>query len=149
MRTGTKRKSKLESFYSNSKVSNNLWMREDVVSDRLNKIYNLRKGHIAPIYWLLHMSESSAVKYLVQVKQVEKTIKISDEAKAELQSVGIMDEKGKLKLKGVSPKMLKRMKLEAVDCPVLNKEIGFIQCYVCKNFHSRVTGQVYCKGEPL
>jgi len=39
MRTGTKRKSKLESFYSNSKVSNNLWMREDeVVSDRLNKI---------------------------------------------------------------------------------------------------------------
>lgn len=95
------------------------------------------------------MSESSDVKYLVQVKQVEKTIKVSDEAKAELQSVGIMDEKGKLKLKGVSPKMLKRMKLEAVDCPVFNKEIGFIQCYVCKNFHSRVTGQVYCKGEPL
>ena len=30
----------------------------------------------------------------------------------------MMDEKGKLKMKGVSPKMLKRMKLEAVDCPV-------------------------------
>lgn len=63
------------------------------------------------------MSESSDVKYLVPVKQVEKTIKVSDEAKAELQSVGMMDEKGKLKLKGISPKMLKRMKLEAVDCP--------------------------------
>ena len=30
----------------------------------------------------------------------------------------MMDEKGKVKMKGVSPKMLKRMKLEAVDCPV-------------------------------
>ena len=63
--------------------------------------------------------------------------------------IGMMDEKGKLKLKGVSPKMLKRMKLEAVDCPVFEKELGFIQCYVCSNFHSRVMGKVYCKGEPL
>jgi hypothetical protein len=95
------------------------------------------------------MSESPDIKYLVPVKQVEKSIKVSNEAKHELQSVGIMDEKGKLKLKGISPKMLKRMKMEAVDCPVLNNEIGFIQCYVCKNFHSRITGKVYCKGEPL
>ena len=61
----------------------------------------------------------------------------------------MMDDKGKLKLKGVSPKMLKRMKLEAVDCPVLKAEVGFVQCYVCKNFHSRISGQVYCKGEPF
>ena len=83
------------------------------------------------------------------IKQVEKGIKLTDEAKSELRSIGMMDDKGKLKLKGVSPKMLKRMKLEAVDCPVLNQEIGFIQCYVCKNFNSRVTGQVYCRGDPL
>jgi hypothetical protein len=95
------------------------------------------------------MSESPDIKYLVPIKQVEKSIKVSNEAKQELQSVGMMDEKGKLKLKGISPKMLKRMKLEAVDCPVLKSEIGFIQCYVCKNFHSRVTGKVYCRGEPL
>ena len=95
------------------------------------------------------MTESPDIKYLVPIKQVEKSIKVSNEAKQELQSVGIMDEKGKLKLKGISPKMLKRMKMEAVDCPVLNDEIGFIQCYVCKNFHSRITGKVYCKGEPL
>ena len=95
------------------------------------------------------MSESPDIKYLVPIKQVEKSIKVSDEAKQELQSSGIMDEKGKLKLKGISPKMLKRMKMEAVDCPVLNNEIGFIQCYVCKNFHSRITGKVYCRGEPL
>jgi len=95
------------------------------------------------------MTEGQDIKYLVPVKLLEKPVKVSTDAKVELQKVGMMDEKGKLKLKGVSPKMLRRMKMEAVDCPVLNKEVGFIQCYVCKNFHSRVTGQVYCKGEPL
>lgn len=95
------------------------------------------------------MNDTSESKYVVPVKQVEKSVKLTDQAKVELHSVGMMDDKGKLKLKGVSPKMLKRMKLEAVDCPVLEKEVGFIQCYVCKNFHSRITGQVYCKGDPL
>lgn len=89
------------------------------------------------------------VKYLVAIKQVEKSIKMTDQAKAELQGSGMMDDKGKLKIKGVSPKMIKRMKLESVDCPVLKQEVGFLQCYVCRNFHSRVSGQVYCKGEPL
>lgn len=95
------------------------------------------------------MSESTGTKYVVPVRQVEKTLKLSEEAKTELRGIGMMDDKGKLKLKGVSPKMLKRMKLEAVDCPVLKTEVGFVQCYVCKNFHSRVSGEVYCKGEPL
>ncbi len=95
------------------------------------------------------MSEDLETKYLVPVKGVEKSIKLTDDAKTELQSIGMMDDKGKLKLKGVSPKMLKRMKLEAVDCPVLKTEIGFIQCYVCKNFHSRISGKVYCRGEPF
>lgn len=97
------------------------------------------------------MSEAlpDGVKYQVVIKQVEKPIKMTDEAKAELQSSGMMDDKGKLKIKGVSPKMVKRMKLESVDCPVLKKEIGFLQCYVCRNYFSRVSGQVYCKGDPL
>ena len=97
------------------------------------------------------MSDSlpESVKHLVKINQVEKAPKLTDEAKKELQSVGMMDGKGKLKLKGVSPKMLKRMKQESVNCPVLGKEVAFVQCYVCRNFHSRVTGQVYCKGEPL
>lgn len=95
------------------------------------------------------MSESLDTKYEVPIKQVEKTLKISDRAKNELKSSGMMDDKGKLKLKGVSPKMLKRMKLESVDCPVFKQELGFVQCYVCSNFHSRISGVVYCKGEPL
>jgi len=95
------------------------------------------------------MSESPETEYEVPIKQVEKSLKISDRAKAELKSSGMMDEKGKLKLKGVSPKMLKRMKLESIDCPVFKQELGFVQCYVCSNFHSRISGVVYCKGEPL
>ena len=95
------------------------------------------------------MSESPETKYEVPIKQVEKSLKIRDRAKAELKSSGMMDEKGKLKLKGVSPKMLKRMKLESIDCPVFKQELGFVQCYVCSNFHSRISGVVYCKGEPL
>jgi hypothetical protein len=95
------------------------------------------------------MSESPDTKYEVPIKQVEKTLKISDRAKAELKSSGMMDDKGKLKLKGVSPKMLKRMKLESIDCPVFKQELGFVECYVCSNFHSRISGVVFCKGDPL
>ena len=61
----------------------------------------------------------------------------------------MMDEKGKLKLKGVSPKMLKRMKQEYVEWPVLKSEVNFIQCFVCSNFQSRVMGHVLCKGDKL
>ena len=88
-------------------------------------------------------------KYVVPVNLSEKPIRLDENVKKELKNLGMMDEKGKLKLKGVSPKMLKRMKLESVDCPVLQKEISFIPCYVCKNFHSRISGKVYCRGEPL
>jgi len=88
-------------------------------------------------------------KFEVEVKTAEKMQKIPDNVKEELKASGMMDDKGKLKLKGVSPKMLKRMKQEYVSCPVLKSDIHFIQCFVCPNFQSRVTGKVLCKGEPL
>ena len=95
------------------------------------------------------MSDELERKYEVDIKTTEEKQKISKELKAVLQESGMMDEKGKLKLKGVSPKMLKRMKQEYVDCPVLEDKVQFIQCFVCPNFQSRVTGQVFCKGDPL
>ena len=98
-------------------------------------------------------SSSSAkdmnTKFIVPIKLVDKSTRLSEETKNELKSIGMMDEKGKMKLKGVSPKMLKRMKMESINCPVLKRELPFIQCYVCKNFHSRISGQVYCIGDPL
>ena len=95
------------------------------------------------------MSDELERKYEVEIQQTEEKQKLPKEVKAELQEAGMMDEKGKLKLKGVSPKMLKRMKQEFVECPVLEDKIQFIQCFVCPNFQSRVTGQVFCKGDPL
>ncbi len=88
-------------------------------------------------------------KFEVEIKEREGRHKLSDEVKAEMKKSGMMDEKGKLKLKGVSPKMLKRMKQEFVECPVLKEDIQFIQCFVCPNFQSRVMGKVLCKGDPL
>lgn len=88
-------------------------------------------------------------KYEVPVKAATTSNRLSDKVKSELKASGMMDDKGKLKLKGVSPKMLKKMKEEAVDCPVLEIEAPFIQCFVCPNFQSRITGKVLCKGDPL
>ncbi len=88
-------------------------------------------------------------KHEVEIKATEDRQKIPDNVKVELKASGMMDDKGKLKLKGVSPKMLKKMKQEFVDCPVLKEKIHFIQCFVCPNFQSRVMGKVLCKGDPL
>ena len=95
------------------------------------------------------MADELEHKYEVEIKSTEKRQKIPDEVKVELKASGMMDDKGKLKLKGVSPKMLKRMKQEFVDCPVLKENTHFIKCFVCPNFQSRVTGKVLCKGEKL
>ena len=88
-------------------------------------------------------------KFEVKILTREGRQKLSDELKAHLKESGLMDDKGKLKLKGVSPKMLKRMKQEYVECPVLKEDVGFVQCFVCENFQSRVMGSVLCKGDPI
>ena len=95
------------------------------------------------------MSGELDFKYEVEIKKTEERQMIPKEVKAELKASGMMDEKGKLKLKGVSPKMLKRMKQESVDCPVLEQKVQFVPCFVCPNFQSRVTGKVLCKGDKL
>ena len=95
------------------------------------------------------MSNELQFKYEVEIKSVDKKQMLTNEVKDELKTSGMMDEKGKLKINGVSAKMLKRMKQEFVDCPVLKKEVQFIPCFVCPNFLSRVTGKVLCKGDNL
>ncbi len=88
-------------------------------------------------------------KYDVKIESTEEKVKFTAELKERLKDLGLMDDKGKLKLKGVSPKMLKRMKQEFVKCPVLKEEIQFVQCFICPNFQSRVMGEVLCKGDPI
>ena len=88
-------------------------------------------------------------KYDVKILTTEEKVKFPDALKEELKSSGMMDAKGKLKLKGVSPKMLKRMKQEYVECPVLKEAIQFVQCFICPIFQCRVMGEVLCKGESI
>ena len=95
------------------------------------------------------MSDELQFKYEVEIKSVDERQTLTKEVKEELKESGMMDEKGKLKISGVSGKMLKRMKQEFVDCPVLKKEVQFIPCFICPNFLSRVTGKVLCKGDNL
>ena len=95
------------------------------------------------------MSNELKFKYEVEIKSADKKQMLTNEVKDELKALGMMDEKGKLKINGVSAKMLKRMKQEFVDCPVLKREVQFIPCFVCPNFQSRVTGKVLCKGDKL
>ena len=98
---------------------------------------------------MIHNMDELEHKYEVDIKTTETRQRLPANVKEELKASGMMDDKGKLKLKGVSPKMLKRMKQELVDCPVFKEDIQFIQCFVCPNFQSRVTGKVLCKGDPL
>ena len=95
------------------------------------------------------MSSELEFKYEVEIKTADKRQMLTNEVKDQLKASGMMDEKGKLKINGVSAKMLKRMKQEFVDCPVLKREVQFIPCFVCPNFQSRVTGKVLCKGDNL
>lgn len=88
-------------------------------------------------------------KYEVKVERREKAARMDQDTKDALREAGMMNEKNKLKITGVSPKMLKTMKMEYVDCPVLEKETHFVQCFVCPNFQSRLNRMVLCRGESL
>ena len=87
-------------------------------------------------------------KHEVQIYEHESAPKMDEETRAELISAGMMPG-GKINIKGVSSKMLRRMKREYVDCPVLERDVQFLKCFVCSNFQSRVRGKVLCMGNSL
>ncbi len=47
---------------------------------------------------------------------------------------------------GASPKLIARMKKEAVDCPIVNGEVNFLVCFACPSFIRRVRGEIHCAG---
>lgn len=54
-------------------------------------------------------------------------------------------ESDKAKKGGLSAKMIRRMKLEAVQCPMTAKTESAVFCYNCSNFVRRVRGYVHCR----
>jgi hypothetical protein len=82
------------------------------------------------------LSQEAQAKYVVDIRPVEKGIATPKEFVQELKGA-------------VGGKQLARMKKEAVDCPVLQKTVSFVQCFACPNFLRRVKGKVDCRGLPL
>ncbi len=78
-------------------------------------------------------------KYEVAVEKLDKALPLPRE----------LNEQVKDALGNVSRKMLSEMRKEAVQCPVLGRQVPFLQCYTCKNFVRRVRGVVHCRGDPL
>uniref|UniRef100_A0A7C4BAK7 Uncharacterized protein n=1 Tax=Thermofilum pendens TaxID=2269 RepID=A0A7C4BAK7_THEPE len=81
----------------------------------------------------------SDFKFEVAVEKLDKALPLPRELSEQVKEV----------LGNVSRKMLSEMRKEAVQCPVLGRQVPFLQCYVCKNFVRRVRGVVYCRGDTL
>jgi len=72
-------------------------------------------------------------KYFVKILEREKAFNVSKEITASLKGV-------------VSGKMMSRMKHESVQCPVINEELSFLECFACESFIRRIKGEVHCAG---
>jgi len=78
----------------------------------------------------------SDYKYVVEVLTLDKPLRVPRDIQNELKGV-------------VGRKMLRKMKSEAVECPVRGKLTPFLVCFTCKNFVRRFSGKVHCRGLPL
>jgi hypothetical protein len=80
--------------------------------------------------------EIPETKHVIKIYTKDKAFRIPKEVTENLKGV-------------ISGKVISRMRKEAIDCPVLNKELPFLECFVCKNFIRRIKGEVHCAGLPL
>lgn len=94
------------------------------------------------------MTAELEYKYEVKVEKRDKSMRLDAATREVLRDAGMINN-NKLKISGVSPKMLKAMKMEFVQCPVIDDEVHFVPCFVCPNFQSRVSKMVLCRGDPL
>src|SRR5947209_17765518 len=84
----------------------------------------------------MDLSQEAQAKYVVEIRPVEKAVATPKEFVQELKGA-------------VGGKQLAKMKKEAVDCPVWQKNLSFVQCFACPNFLRRDKGKVDCSGLPL
>jgi len=76
---------------------------------------------------------AEVTKYEVKIYGTEKPNKVSKEVQAQIKGIA-------------GGKMLKRMKHEAVDCPLVKAEVPFLACFACSSFIRRFKGTVHCAG---
>ena len=76
---------------------------------------------------------AEVTKFEVKIYEAEKPKRVSKEVQAQIKGVA-------------GGKMLKRMKREAVDCPLVKAEVPFLACFACGSFIRRFKGTVHCAG---
>ncbi|RLI02577.1 hypothetical protein DRO30_02405 [Candidatus Bathyarchaeota archaeon] len=79
------------------------------------------------------MTAPSKYKYKLEVKVLQKPLKVPAEKLEEFKGV-------------FSKRVLSRLKKEAVECPLKGSPVSFLECFVCDKFIRRVKGYVYCSG---
>lgn len=79
------------------------------------------------------MSGVPAVRHEVQIITLERALRTKKEIREKARSL-------------LGKKMTTRFGKDAVDCPVLERRVGFLECYVCPNYIRRFKGKVHCKG---
>jgi hypothetical protein len=72
-------------------------------------------------------------KYVIRILGSDKPFKIPKEIQKSLKGV-------------VSPKMIKKMKFEFIECPVKKSNVPFLECFVCQSHIRRIKGEVHCEG---
>jgi hypothetical protein len=76
---------------------------------------------------------ANPTKYFVQISEREKAFNVPKAVTASLKGVA-------------SGKMMSRMKHESIQCPMINEEISFLECFACESFLRRIKGEVHCAG---
>lgn len=82
------------------------------------------------------MDEEKKTKYIMEIKTLPKAKPVPKEKLEEIKG-------------GIGKKMLGKMKKECVKCPILEKDVTFVECFICKNFLRRIKGKIECAGDPL
>ncbi len=82
------------------------------------------------------MSSAERPRYEVKIVRLERALRTKKEVREKVKEL-------------LGGNMVKKFSKDAVDCPVLEKRVSFLECYICPNFIRRFKGTVHCRGEPI
>ena len=85
---------------------------------------------------LTELMAMSDHKYEVEIIRLQRALRVPKEYKEYLKQL-------------YSNKVVSKFSKDAVNCPVLGKQLSFLLCMGCPNYVRRFKGTVHCRGEPI
>ena len=82
------------------------------------------------------MSSAERPRYEVKIVRLERALRTKKEVREKVKEL-------------LGGSMVKKFSKDAVDCPVHEKRVSFLECYICPTFIRRFKGTVHCRGEPI